>query len=183
MQTNFYKPRIILFAGSAQHGKDASASIMKGYLEQFGKKCLIIRYGDVLKFIALTYFNWNGKKDKEGRTILQKLGTEEARDHNPDIWANIVIEIIKGLGHMFDYILISDFRYPNEHKRWVEEGYETTTIFIHRKDFDNGLTEEQKQHRSETSLLDYNFDHMISSESGIGLLSEKIIPITKKILS
>lgn len=173
------KPKIILFGGFARHGKDTSAEITKSYFEQHNKKCLIIKYGDYLKFVAEQYYGWNGVKDEKGRETLQIVGTEEARDNNPDIWVNVVIEFVKAFGGKYNYVLIPDFRYPNEHTRFVDEGYDTFTIWVHRQGFDNGMTEKQKKHRSETSLLNYNFNRIVSVESDIQVLTSRIIDIIR----
>jgi hypothetical protein len=166
--------RIITIGGQARHGKDSTASIMKGYFEKQNKKCLIIKNGDYLKFIAKEYNGWDGNKDEIGRTLLQTLGTEEARDNNPDIWVNVLIEFVKAFGRKYDYILIPDFRYPNESTRFTEEGFNVFSVWVHRKNFDNGLTEDQKKHRSETSLLDYKFDHIVSVESKMHKLKDAV---------
>lgn len=165
--------KIIEFAGKARHGKSSSASIFQYYMENKNKKCIRIGYGDDLKFICEKYFGWNGIKDSAGRSILQKKG-EEARANNPDTWVNIVIELIKAYWMDYDYVLIDDFRYPNEFLRLKEEGFNTFTVWIYRNDFDNGLSEEQKNHHSETSLLDYDFDYMISVESKMYKLKDAV---------
>lgn len=175
------KPKIVLFSGFAQHGKDTSADFMIGYLQQFNLKCLKISYGDYLKFVAEKYYGWNGKKDEAGRELLQQIGTEWARDVHPDIWVNVVIENIKAFGHLYDYVMVPDFRYRNEYARWLDEGYkEVFTIWVHREKFDNGLTQKQKAHRSETSLLDFSFHRIVSVPSDLNILSNRIIDIAKQ---
>lgn len=170
-------PKIILIAGFAQHGKDASASILKNMLEEDGKKVFLIRYGDYLKTVARDRYGWNGLKDCYGRNLLQVIGTELARDNNPDIWVNVVIETVKALATDCDYVIIPDFRYLNEHYRWVDNGYSTLSIWVHRNDFDNGMTPEQKNHRSETSLLDFQFNYIISVESKM----EKLVDAVRRL--
>jgi len=157
--------KIILIGGQAQHGKDTSAEMLKDIFERDNKKVLIIRYGDYLKFVCKHYFGWNGVKDDHGRTVLQIYGTEKGRDRNPGIWAKVLFEFMKAFGEDFDYVIIPDFRYPDESNIWVGSEYDSFSLWVHRKDFDNGLTEEQKNHRSETSLLDFSFDYLISVES------------------
>jgi len=177
---DLHKPKIVLLAGFALHGKTTSASFMSGYLRQFNFKCFNIAYGDYLKFVAKKYYGWDGNKDQKGRELLQKLGTEIARDTHPDIWVNVVIENVKAFGKNFDYVIVDDFRYPNEHDRWIDEGYhDVFTIWTHRQQFDNGLTKEQKLHRSETSLLDFTFDRIISVPTDLNALSDHVIRIAK----
>lgn len=169
------KPTVILFGGFAQHGKDSSCNMLSGLLESYNKKVFVIRYGDYLKYVCASRFNWNGEKDKKGRTILQQVGTEEARASNPNVWVNVVIETAKAFASNVDYIMIPDFRYPNEYSRWKEEHYKVITVWVHRKNFDNGLTEEQKAHMSETSLLDFPFNYIINVDEGLENLSNAVM--------
>ncbi|MFZ2992557.1 MAG: hypothetical protein WA061_02465 [Microgenomates group bacterium] len=170
--------KIFTISGQAKHGKDTSANIMKECFESKNKKCLIIHYADYLKFIAKEYYGWSGEKDSTGRTLLQKLGTDIGRKRNQNVWVNVVIEFLKTFAQDYDYIFIPDTRFPGEISILRKNGFNTTTFFIHRNDFDNGLTLEQKNHPSETALLDFKFDHIVSVESKIYKLKdalEKII--------
>lgn len=159
-------PKVILISGKAQHGKDTAAKILKDYASKKGKTTLIIRYADILKYVCQEYFGWNGKKDDKGRTLLQQVGTDLVRFNNPDAWVNCVIELVKGFGNKFDYILIPDTRFLNEIENWKDTGLKYTTLRIDRYNqdmtpFDNGLSETQKKHLSETSLDYYQFDFRI----------------------
>lgn len=170
-------PKIILISGKARSGKDTFAKIFKEDAEQDDKKCLIIKYGDMLKFVCSKYFNWNGEKDEIGRTLLQQVGTNLIRKNNYDALVNCVIEIVKGLSTEFDYVLIPDVRFYNEINKWKEYGFDCVTVRIDRWYetsngkfvlYDNGLTEEQKNHTSEIALDDYVFDYRIdNTEYGI----------------
>jgi hypothetical protein len=164
--------KIICIAGSAQHGKDTLAKHLKIQLEKNGNKVLIAHHADYLKYLAQTYFGWNGLKNEKGRTLLQKLGTDVIRKIDPDFWKNILMDLFLTLDDdandsefKFDYAILSDCRFPNELDSY-KECFDTTTIKIHRIDFDNGLTEKQKNHPSETALNDYSFDITINCNSG-----------------
>jgi hypothetical protein len=158
---------IFEISGFAQHGKDSLADFMIDILSSSEKKCLKIKFGDYLKFVASNYHNWDGKKDARGRELLQKLGTEIARDNHPDIWVNVVIEFLSAFKSQYDFIFIPDCRYENEILKIKESGYRTTNIWINRPNFDNGLTKEQKSHRSETSLLDYPFEKIVINDGNL----------------
>ena len=82
--------RIIAFSGQAQHGKDTTAKYMKQTFESIGKRVVILHFADYLKYVCKEYFNWDGVKNEVGRTILQKVGTDLARNNYPDIWVNVV---------------------------------------------------------------------------------------------
>ena len=45
--------KVILISGKAQHGKDTFADFFKTTAEIHKKKCLIIKYGDILKFVCI----------------------------------------------------------------------------------------------------------------------------------
>lgn len=160
--------KIFMFSGLARHGKSTASSIAKEYLLQKELNSLEISFGDYLKFVAENYFFWDGEKDLKGRTLLQQLGTEKGRKNNPVVWASVVANFIKAFEKDFDYILIPDFRFPNEYEVLCESGFKEKiiTTWIYRKDYDNGLTEQQKNHPSETSLLDFDFDHVVSVQNG-----------------
>ena len=100
---------------------------------------------------------------------MQYLGTDLARHNNENVWLNCVKEIIKGLQTEYDFVLISDCRFPNE-LNWEDTDFLTYTIRLNRKnedgsDYDNGLTEEQKNHPSETALDDTAFNYVIEDKN------------------
>lgn len=159
------KPTIISISGYAQHGKDTTASILEKKLKDHNKKCFRINYGDLLKYIAKQYYGWDGKKNIFGRTLLQYLGTELIRSNDPNFWVDFVIRLMDNIGGLYDYVLISDSRFENEIIRWVEEEYPILTIHVKRLNFDNGLTEEQKSHKSETSLDHFVFNYYLQAET------------------
>lgn len=151
---------VITISGKARHGKDTCALMLKELLEEDGKSVIITHYADYLKYIAMEYYGWDGKKDAKGREILQKLGTDKARANNPNIWVNVLIELARAIGEDFDYMILGDCRFPNEINRWKINGYKTHTIKVER-DVESNLTDEQKSHPSEIALDDFNFDAVI----------------------
>ena len=160
--------RVVCISGKARHGKDTFAEYLRGNLEAGGNRVLIIHYADQLKFICEKYFGWDGKKDERGRSILQRVGTETARAIDPYIWIKYVDLFLGIFGRQFDYVLIPDCRFPNEID-WLRGKYETLSVDISRGgSFDNGLTDEQKNHPSETALDDYkDFDIFVFNSSGL----------------
>lgn len=161
------KPTIILLSGLARSGKDSFAKFFKEQIEnnlENSKYVLHIAYADYLKYICTKYLNWDGLKEHEGRTLLQVVGTDIARKNNPDIWVNVVVELVKGLGCKYDFVVISDVRFPNEVHRWKEEGFDVISVLIERLDFESELSDEQKKHISETAMSDFKFDCRIESK-------------------
>ena len=62
--------KIVVIGGNANHGKDTFGKYLKEQLEQSSNKVLIMHFADYLKYICKQYFQWNGEKDIEGRTLL-----------------------------------------------------------------------------------------------------------------
>lgn len=147
-------------------GKDSSANILKELLEQDNKKVLITHYADLLKYLCKSIFNWNGIKDDLGRSILQKVGTDTIRKQNPDYWVNFISDFLKMFNTEWDYVLIPDCRFPNEVTK-MKNCFDTFAVRVTRLNYESGLTEEQKQHSSETALDNYQFDYYIDSKSGL----------------
>jgi hypothetical protein len=80
-----------------------------------------------------------------------------------------VIRLVNVLGSNFDYVIISDCRYPNEIERWRDEGYTVIAVHVERPGFQSELTEEQKNHLSETALNDYYFNFYLEADRLIDL--------------
>lgn len=153
----------ILCSGVARAGKDTSAEIIKDNLEVRGYRVLITHYADLLKFICKNFFGWNGEKDEAGRTILQHVGTNCIREQDPDYWVDFVVNLIRMFPDRYDYVVIADVRFPNEIDRIFDAGFSATHVRIVRPDYENQLTEEQKNHQSETALNDIKPDFVIKN--------------------
>lgn len=148
--------RVIAISGKAGSGKDYTANILKEYLEKKGFKVLITHYADLLKYLCKQLYGWDGNKDEKGRHLLQYVGTEIVRTKRPDFWVEFMIDILQLFGSDWDYVLIPDCRFPNEINGLIPH-FLTVPVRIERTDgYDAGLTEEAKNHPSETSLDSYD---------------------------
>ena len=160
--------KVVCIAGKARSGKDSTAFFIKQHLEALGKSAIIVHYADFLKYVCKHYFDWDGKKDANGRTLLQSVG-ERAREFNSYFWVRTLKEIIEYTLPQYDYILIADVRYPEEIEYWIEDyDYEVFCIRVVR-DAVNDLTPEQKNHPSEVSLDDYDevFNYRVENNSSL----------------
>lgn len=155
--------KVCCISAKAQHGKDTAAKLIKEYLEAKGKKVLITHYADLVKFVCTNYFNWDGKKDEKGRTLLQYIGTDVVTAQKPSYWVDFVISILNFFKNEWDYVLIPDCRYPIEATK-MRDTFDTVLLRVERPNFDNGLTEKQKQHLSEISMDDYYFDKVLYND-------------------
>lgn len=159
--------KIVGIAGKAESGKTTFANILKEQLELENKRVLLINYGDFVKFIAKQYYSWNGEKDENGRTLLQRIGTEQGRNKvSENIWVDMVINTVEVAKEDYDIAIVADCRFPNEFDRWNEHGYNMLKIKIMRITHESKLTEEQKQHPSEIALDNYNDDIIIIQNEG-----------------
>ena len=153
---------IILISGKAEAGKTTTAQILKEELEQqYKSKVLLTNFAGTLKFICKNFFNWNGEKDEAGRALLQRIGTDIVRKKDPDFWVNFMKSVLRLFEGEWDYVLIDDVRFENEISL-IKSAFDcVTTLRIERPNYSNHLTEEQRQHPSETSLDDFKFDFTI----------------------
>lgn len=163
---------VCLVAGKAKYGKDTFASFLKQSLEKKGKKVLILHFADYLKFICKEYMGWDGVKNNEGRTLLQHIGTDVIRNRNNDFWTDVVAQLIAVLYKDYDYFIVPDCRFINEVEVLkFDYSFNVKTFWVVRKEngefYDNGLTEEQKNHRSENDLNIWPFDHIVFNTSDL----------------
>lgn len=175
--------RVIAISGHAQNGKDTTANILSDKLRSEGSRVLITHYGDLVKYVCKMFFGWDGKKDEAGRTLLQKVGTDVVRDIYPNYWVDFIVDMIRFFGDNWDYVLIPDARFPNEIEYIADSGIETMHVRVDRGDFDNGLTDEQKNHPSERLLDSYRYDWMIENCGTIEDLKSKIDVFIKEKLN
>lgn len=159
---------VVYISGKARAGKDTFATYLKECLERNGKKVLIFHYADLVKQTARQYFGWNGEKDEAGRTLLQRIGTDEGRKSNPDIWANWFKSFYQAFGSNWDFIIVPDVRFHNELPRVRNCPYGLHFRMV--RDIDNGLSEEQKSHPSETELDSCAPDFWINNNRGMAEL-------------
>lgn len=166
--------KVILISGHAQNGKDTVGFFLKEKFEKENKKVLIIHYADFLKYFCKTYLGWNGEKDQAGRTLLQQWGTNVCRANYEDIWVDMMTALMKGVNTEYDYIIIPDVRFPNELFK-IKNNFDTISLRVIRPFFDNGLTEEQKNHISETALDNFDcFDIVLYNDKNLEDLRIKI---------
>lgn len=164
--------KIITISSKARHGKDYTASLIKDRLERNGSTVLVTHYADLLKYILTSFFGWDCKKDKAGRTKLQYVGTDVIRKKRPDYWVDFLSDILEMFYDEWDYVLIPDARFPNENDVLKGDGFDVFTVRVQRPNFDNGLTASQKQHESEVALDDYPFDYYITNMGDDSIIDE-----------
>lgn len=166
--------KIICISGKAHHGKDEVAKTMKETLEDNGYSVLITHYGDLVKYICTTFFDWDGEKDEKGRGLLQYVGTDVVRNRDPDYWVRFICDILSFFPDRWDYVLIPDNRFPNEVSVLSNAKFDVKQVRVQRTEDVSPLTKEQQDHISETALDNCTADHYIANNGTLADLKEKV---------
>lgn len=149
---------VIGIAGALGSGKSTLARII---LQSFPSG-RIIPFAFPLKKAAVD-LGWNGKKDENGRRLLQLLGTEVGRECiDENIWVN-KWEMARSESKGYcDIIIADDMRFPNEmdHVQYLRG------ITINVEGRDSYETLEQMHHASETGLVDRDDFNFVFDNAG-----------------
>ena len=175
---------VIGIAGKAQHGKDTVAKFLQ---EKYGGE--IVHFADLLKD-QLKIIGWDGEKDEGGRTLLQTFSAPvkeygnwlskkypEFADYGDNNYysASLYDRIMNSEEDIF---YIADVRFIPEYyffRRKDEGNYiNFRTIKVIRPNFDNGLSERQKNDTSECDLDHVVMDITIENDSSLEGLKDKI---------
>lgn len=154
--------KIVLISGKAESGKDTAAKMI---LEKVNGKRIGI--GDYIKIFAREYLEWNGEKDKKGRTLLQELG-DKGRGIHSSFWLEFLkktISLMEKIGE--EVIIIPDLRLRKE-LIWFLANFpigDVISLRVTRIGHENSLTEEQRNHITEIDLDDENFDYRICARN------------------
>lgn len=176
--------KIILISGKAGHGKTTFADFLEEELFLKGE-VLRIAFGDLLKDMCRRYFDWDGKKDEKGRTLLQYVGTELVRERDEDFWTDYVMRFVAVMRP--DFVIVDDWRFIEEIERFSQFFSDITTMRVERYDeypsvpYRNpAMTQEQLKHSSETELQNYTCKYVITNV-GIDSLREAAEALAKEI--
>lgn len=152
------KPNIYLICGKARHGKDTFSGFLKETYEANEKKAIITHLSKYIKYYAMEMTGWDLSDETKPRELLQKLGTDVIRQKlgKEKLFIERMLDDIDIFSCFYDAIIISDVRFELEVNMIKEKFKDTKIIHITRPDFDNGLTEEQKKHPTETNLDGFN---------------------------
>ena len=172
--------KLLAISGQARHGKDTVATIIEQELQALHNKVFITHYADLLKYICKTFCGWNGNKDEEGRQLLQYVGTNLVRKKKPDFWVDFMSDILDIFQEKWDYVIISDARFPNEIDNLRNKGFDVTHLRVMRQNFKSSLTEEQLNHPSETALNNIKPDFYIHNDGSIEDLEKTVIKWIKE---
>lgn len=175
----------IILSGKSGSGKDQLAQFMKEELQKHNQRALVIHFADAVKWFCKDFLNWDGNKDEVGRTLLQTVGTDIVRTKHPNFWTGIVVGLIQAYEPYadFDVAIIPDARFPNEVNISLSNLKNCVSVRIERKNTDGTdwinpmLTEEQRNHPSETSLDCFAFDYVVHNDEGLDTLKDSALTI------
>ena len=152
------KTTIYLISGKARHGKDTFSGYLKRAYEEKGKKVIVTQLSKYIKYYAREITGWNLTEEDKPRELLQVLGTNIIREKlgKEDLFIKRMIDDIEIFSCFYDAIIISDVRLKKEIEDLRSVYPDLISVNVFRPDFDNGLTEEQKKHKTEVDLDDYD---------------------------
>ena len=179
METKDTLAKIYLISGKARHGKDTFSAYLKECYESHGKKVIVTQLSKYIKYYAREITGWNLTEEDKPRELLQQLGTNVIREKlgKADLFIKRMIDDIDVFSCFYDAIVISDARLKKEVEDLREAIPNIVVIHIDRPNFDNGLTPEQKMHKTEIDLDDYDkFDEKI-----VNITLEKLEEDARKI--
>lgn len=161
MEIQKRNPKIYIMCGKAKHGKDTFSAYLRDVYKNNGKEIIVTQLSKYIKYYAREMTGWDLSEESKPRELLQQLGTGVIREYlkKEDLFINRMIEDIDVFSCFYDAIIISDVRLKKEINDLRQAFPDLVCVHINRPDFDNGLTEEQKNHKTEIDLDDFdNFD-------------------------
>ena len=152
------KVKLYLISGKARHGKDTFSGYLKEVYEENNKKVIVTQLSKYIKYYAREMTGWNLTEEDKPRELLQTLGTGIIREKlgKDDLFINRMVDDVEIFSCFYDAIIISDVRLKKEIDDLRVHFPDLVSINIFRPNFDNGLTEEQKNHKTEIDLDDYD---------------------------
>jgi len=142
-----YKTVCVLVSGPIGSGKTTFSNMLVASLNERGLNTERFALADSIRRLA-THMGWDGAKDAKGRRLLQTLGTDCGREYNENCWVSMLIDkIIPNMSrYPFDFIVIDDWRFPNERdyieKNILYDVYPIRIIERSSEDPNNGHTSE-----------------------------------------
>ena len=160
--------KLYVIGGKAKNGKNTFAKFIRGELKNYGYQPCVMHLTEPLYSYARNYFEWNEHINEKPREFLQKMGIEIIKEKlgKETFLLDRAIEDIEILSSFFDTFIIADARLQMEFEYLKDKFDDVVTIKLEREQFDDGLSETEKQHITETDLEKYNnFDYKVKNSS------------------
>ena len=160
--------KVFIIGGTAKSGKNTFGKFLREELKKYGYKPCVMHLTEPLYSYAKNYFSWDERTDEKPREFLQKVGIEIIKEkmHKPYFLINRTSEDIELLSNFFDAFIITDARLIMEFEEFRKRFDDVVVIKITRENYDNGLSETEKNHITETEVLDYQkYDYEIKNNT------------------
>ncbi len=160
--------KLFVIGGVAKSGKNTFGKYLSEELKSYGYKPCVMHITQTLYTYARNYFSWDENSSEKPREFLQKMGIETIREklHKTYFLIDRTCEDIEILSNFFDAFIITDARLIMEFEEFRKRFDDVVVIKLTRSNYDNGLSEEERNHITETELLDYKkFDYEIENSS------------------
>lgn len=171
--------KIFVIGGVARSGKSTFGNLLREELKDYGYKPCVMQITSPLYTYAENYFNYDPNRDPKPREFLQKMGIEIIKEKlgKQNFLLNRLYEDIEILSNFFDVFIITDARLIHEFMSIKEKYEDVVSIKLIRNDYDNNLTEEEKNHITEKEIAMYNDFDFVVENKGIDSLKEKALEI------
>lgn len=173
--------KIYVIGGKAKCGKNTFGEYLREQLKDYGYKPCVMHITEPLYSYARNYFEWNGNDQDKPREFLQKMGIEIIRDKlgKKDFLLNRLYEDIEILSNFFDTFIITDARLLNEFESIKNKYDDVVSIRLIRRNYNDELTEEEKNHITEKEILQFDeFDYIVEN-TGLKDMKNKALEIVR----
>ena len=160
--------KVFLLAGKASSGKDLVGKHMKDKFDFKGENACILHITAPLYEYAKNCFSWNGDMNNKPREFFQEMGIEiiQKKLGMKNFLIDRLCQDIEILKNYFDVFIITDGRLVSEFNELKKRIPETKIIRVIRENYDNNLSEKEKNHITETDLDNYHdYDYTIYNTS------------------
>lgn len=154
--------KVILICGKAESGKDKFARSLEKEFKKNKVSSFTFPITYFFKQLLKKYYNWNGKKDIKGRTLMQNVG-QEWNKKSPAFCAKLTCELLTAIVNEYEFFIITGVR-RKEEINYFKKKYPSVCVNIIRENHESILTDEQKQHETEKCLDDFSFDFVIENK-------------------
>ena len=167
--------KIYVIGGKAKSGKNTFGKFLIEELKSYGYNPCVMHITEPLYSYARNYFEWDETTDKKPREFLQKMGTEIIKEklNKKFFLLDRLSEDIEILSNFFDVFIITYASLNIEFEELKNRYEDVVSIKIERENYDDELTNEEKEHITETEIATYqDFDYKIKNTSILTLKEE-----------
>lgn len=159
--------KIFVIGGKASSGKTTFGEYLREELKDYSYKPCVMHITEPLYSYAKNYFDWNPNQEKP-REFLQKVGFDIIREKmgKKTFLLDRLFEDIEVLSNFFDTFIITDARLAEEFEAIKDKYEDVVAIKLERNNYESNLSEEEKNHITETDLDNYQeFDYIVENSN------------------